>query len=788
MCTLCDVTQNFDPARHDGASPSFAALTETSDAAASTSTSYAMSVGDTFSGSIGASGDNDWIEVQLQAGQTYTFDLQGAPSGSGTLADPYLVLRDGSGNQLTYNDDGGSSYESRLTYTAQTTGSYYLNARAYGSTQQGTYLLSMAEAEAPEAGTVDEMATFLLSGYWGSERSFDTSNDNTITVNLTALTAEGQQLARWALEAWETVANLDFVEVNSGGDITFDDNDSGAYASSVFANGVTQSSHINVSTSWLNSYGSDIASYSMSTYVHEIGHALGLGHQGGYNGSASYPNDATFLNDSYQLSVMSYFSQTENGAVHASYGQPITAMMVDIVAIQQHYGAPGDTSPSAGDTIWGEASTLGTYLDQLMTNGALPSDPVVITIYDVGGTDLLNLASHGHAATIDLTPESFSSIGGGNGNLAIARDTYIENVTLGAGNDTVTGNTLANLITTQGGDDSIHMGDGNDTGNGGDGADWIAGMSGDDLLSGSTGTDTLFGGVGQDVLVGGADTDLLAGGDGLDTLWGGTGHDQLFGGVGNDLLAGGGGHDTLRGGAGDDALFGGTENDLLVGGEGLDTLSGGTGNDELFGGAESDALFGGDGWDELYGGAAGDQLSGGNGYDALFGGTGNDTLLGGNHNDQLDGGAENDRLEGGAGIDVLNGGTGDDTLIGGTGNDRLSDAQGNDVMEGGTGADGFWIGSGADTVSGGGGADTFHFFRMSGTDVITDLSAAEGDLVRLHANLWATSGTLTEAQMLSQFASLNGDGNVVLSFDTGDNLTLTGITSLTGLGDVVDII
>jgi hypothetical protein len=34
-----------------------------------------------------------------------------------------------------------------------------------------------------------------------------------------------------------------------------------------------------------------IDSYSFQTYVHEIGHALGLGHGGPYNGSASYGLD-----------------------------------------------------------------------------------------------------------------------------------------------------------------------------------------------------------------------------------------------------------------------------------------------------------------------------------------------------------------------------------------------------------------------------------------------------------------------------------------------------------------
>ena len=52
--------------------------------------------------------------------------------------------------------------------------------------------------------------------------------------------------------------------------------------------------------------------YAFQTYIHEIGHALGLGHPGNYNGEARYPNDAEFQNDSWAMSIMSYFGQTEN--------------------------------------------------------------------------------------------------------------------------------------------------------------------------------------------------------------------------------------------------------------------------------------------------------------------------------------------------------------------------------------------------------------------------------------------------------------------------------------------
>lgn len=724
MCTLCSASQNFDPNRHLDSEPVFAALREGNDAAGGVNTRYEMSVGDSFTGTINSDSDTDWIEISLTAGQSYIFTVEGSQSGY-ALEDPYLQIQDANGGYLDYSDDVSPvAKEPSLTFTAETSGTHYLYVRGYGEDDQGSYrLTSEAHAQASSAdgaGTIDEMATYLLSGYWGSERSFDTSRSNELTVNLNGLTSEGKKLARWALEAWETVADLEFVETSSGGaDITFDDNKSGAFAGSTYTlDGTILSSTVNISSSWIGRYGSGVTSYTMSTYIHEIGHALGLGHQGSYDGEASYPYDATFSNDSYQLSVMSYFQQDDNTTVDASYAEPMSAMMVDVVAIQEHYGAPDDSSsPTAGDTTWGENGTLGTYMDRYLADGALPSDPITITIYDVSGTDKIDFRSQADAINFNLNAESFSDVGGLVGNIGIARNTTIEDLITGSGDDTVTGNWAANTITTQGGDDSvlgengwdrIWLGDGADTGRGGNGDDKIGGMNGADLLMGDAGNDT---------------------------IWGGEDRDEIYGGTENDLLLGDAHNDTIYGGDGEDTLHGGSHNDRLEAGQG---------NDLIYGDAGSDGLLGDAGFDTIYGGDHNDWLDGGRWSDTLYGGEGNDGLLG-NH-----------------GHDIMNGEGGDDKI---------------------------WFGIGNDTATGGEGADTFSFFRFSENDTITDFNAAEGDLVRVHSRIWTLDGlTLTEAQMLDRYASIDGNGNVVLSFDTGDSLTLLGVTTTDGLGAIVDII
>lgn len=500
----------------------------------------------------------------------------------------------------------------------------------------------------------------MTDGYWqsvgGLRHRFDTSTSTQISVNITALTAEGQQLARWAFEAWEMVANIDFVEVTGSADITFDDSQPGAYASYMASGDTTLSAEVNVSASWLAQHGTTIDSYSFSTYVHEIGHALGLGHQGAYDGNAQYGQDETFANDSWQISVMSYFSQTQNTVTTASYAEVLSAMMADIVAIQNLYGAPTASSMTSGDTVWGgQNSTVGNYLDSafdaLATGGGNTAmaggNPVAITIYDRDGYDTMNLAWSTSNDRIDLRQGSFSNIGGLIGNVAIAQGTVIEQAIAGSGNDTMFGNAEANNL---------------------------AGRQGGDVLHGNGGRDQLFGDAGNDTLYGGTDFDELHGGADNDRLTGGNGRDTLYGGNGNDVLQDNG----QRGSLGRDLFFGGNGNDTLYGGGGNDTLHGQNGNDRMFGGLDNDVLYGGASYDLLNGQQGDDTLQGGNGRDTLHGGDGDDLLrdngqTGTHAHDRFFAGAGNDTIEFGGGNDTANGGVGSDTFV-------FSENHGDDVI------------------------------------------------------------------------------------------------------------
>ncbi len=467
-------------------------------------------------------------------------------------------------------------------------------------------------------GTFEEMAEYLIEGYWADggeeKRRFDTSYSNVISVNLTGLTADGVRLANWALEAWEMIADIQFQTVTGAASITFTDHEEGAFSETVNVGNFIESATVNVATDWIPIQGAQYDSYAFNTYIHEIGHALGLGHQGNYNGDATFAADAIFKNDSWQRSIMSYFSQSENDYVNADYAELVTPMIVDNIAITEMYGASSKTS---GDTTWGYDSNIGNYLDGAMAAffagvnpaGYYDGHSVAFTIFDTGGTDTLNLGPSTHDNMIDMKPGTYSNVLNLTGAMGISVGTILENALLGSGNDTVYGNDAANRIEGGAGNDVLHGSDGNDE---------LVGQAGDDVLNGDAGGDTIWGSDGRDT---------VKGGSGNDTLYGNTGGDKLFGDGGRDALYGSSGCDLLKGGAQDDTLYGGDQHDNLQGQNGNDILRGETGNDLLLGGAGDDQLFGGDGDDWLKGGAGADTIVGGNGNDTIFGGAGADTFV-----------------------------------------------------------------------------------------------------------------------------------------------------------------
>lgn len=411
-----------------------------------------------------------------------------------------------------------------------------------------------------------------------------------------------------------------------------------------------------------------------------------------------------------------------------------------------------------------------------------------------GGVDTISYATAPGPVRIGLGLSSIQST------ISSGQDYLLnfENVIGSAFNDTLNGNSAANVIDGGSGADIMSGAAGDDT--------YIVDNVGDVVTGEAGGVDTVRSSV-SFTLPSGFENLVLTGSDPID----GTGNsvaNRLTGNAGNNVLYGLAGNDTLDGAAGADQLFGGAGNDLYIvdnagdvvtelSGEGTDTVESSvtytlglnvekltlTGNQAIngTGNALGNTLTGNSAANELHGLAGNDTLDGGGGADQLFGGVGNDTYIVDNAGDvvtelsgqgtdtvkssisyTLGSNVENLTLTGSAALQGT-GNSGTNTITGNSGANVLYGLGGNDTLDGG---------SGADQLFGGIGNDTYVVDNVG--DVVNELAGEGTDTVK--SSIGYTLGDNVEKLTLTGSAALSGTGNSLANTLTGN----TGANVLDG--------
>ena len=212
------------------------------------------------------------------------------------------------------------------------------------------------------------------------------------------------------------------------------------------------------------------------TFIHEIGHALGLQHPGDYNAGqgANHEDSALYREDTKQYSIMSYWAASITGADYQG-NQIRTPLLHDIAAVQRLYGA--NLTTRTGSTVYGFNSNADRDVYRIDDR----NEKVVFAIWDAEGIDKIDLSGYRANQTIDLRRGHFSSAGGLTNNISVAEAVdaqgrlrgaegfdanrivnYIEDAVGGSGNDTIIGNDESNVLEGMGGDDTLRGGLGGD--------------------------------------------------------------------------------------------------------------------------------------------------------------------------------------------------------------------------------------------------------------------------------------------------------------------------------------
>ena len=457
-----------------------------------TTESATVAVGGSVTGEVETSGNVDWFKVILEAGKSYQIDVKGAVSLAGTLDNPYLgglYTSEGTLIASTGDDDGGEGRDSRLTFTAKTSGTYYMAVGAYEDLT-GTFAVSVTD----------------VTNGFPDDYTDSTETTGTVAVGDSVMgEVEEAGDVDWfkvILEAGKSY-QIDVMGRNSGDGSLYDPMLHGIY---------------DADGNLIDDTGSD-----------DNGEGL--------NGRLTFTVETA---GTYYIAAG--FSTSSNAITSETTGN-YTVAVTDLAAATS---PPAEEAGEVGANT-GKSSTRGSTGDDVLRSQQASND-----LLDGGaGNDNLqgrdgDDSLEGGTGDDELRGQADNDwLYGGDGNDRLNGGAGNDWLYGGNGDDRLFGGVGDDALFGDAGNDKLNGGDGEDQLQGSDGDDRLEGGAGNDWLHGGAGNDRLEGGGGDDELRGGSGDDVMEGGSGNDRLHGGDGDDVLNGGASNDWLRGGNGEDTF---------------------------------------------------------------------------------------------------------------------------------------------------------------------------------------------------------------------------------------------------
>lgn len=481
--------------------------------------------GSTLVATIGIQSDSDGTRLIFADGAANLkiTGLNAGTLGMSPLTTSFATIT----TTLDTTDKSGSpsTTTSTTTNTTNTTNTSTTNTTTTNTTTNTTPTTTtaqLAQAKSVEIATVSSLPTTSDTGVtalnsntlWLKKSltySFNKSipsdyNESIQTNGWQAFNSTEEQIAKDGLNAVQDFTQLSFSQASTSGDLRFNKvTTSGSNGFAYYpSDAVAIGGDVFIANAYMKDSNSNAkGSYGYYTILHEIGHALGLKH--------SFEEGTTLASsmENHVYTLMSYtegrnlrvnFTITSDNKSSASYtytAEPTSYSLYDVAALQAMYGANMNTR--TGNNTYTLSRANYEYK----------------VIWDAGGNDTIDVSNATYASTIDLRPNSFSTVDyysltqqkadtlawykandfnvssswidavyndtktakelyTGENNLAIAKGAIIENVITGAGNDTVHDNQVNNIITTGAGNDTIQLYEGGyDTVIGGLGTDTV---------------------------------------------------------------------------------------------------------------------------------------------------------------------------------------------------------------------------------------------------------------------------------------------------------------------------